>query len=45
MILAENIVNAFIARKHAESWAAWANNNIVMSRVLAEAEVLSSDND
>ena len=44
MVLAENIVNAYIARKRAESWAVWANNNIVMSRVLSEIEVLI-DND
>ena len=40
MILAENIVNAFTARKRSENWAAWANNNVVMSRVLSEIEVL-----
>lgn len=40
MILAENIVNAYVSRSHAESWAAWANKNPIMEKVLMEAEIL-----
>jgi len=38
MITAENIVQAFHARKKSENWAAWANNNPASARLLAEIE-------
>ena len=38
MIIAENIVQSFRARKNSENWAAWANNNPASARLLTEIE-------
>lgn len=43
LILAENIVTAYQTRKRSENWAAWAENNPVMAKILAEAEKNAND--
>jgi len=44
MILAENIYNAYRARKASGNWGEWANANPSMARVLAQIEMIN-DND
>lgn len=38
MILAENIYNAYHARRRSENWAAWAEKNPGMAKILFELE-------
>jgi hypothetical protein len=37
---AENIVNAYHARKNSDTWAKWASQNPEMEKILIEAEIL-----
>lgn len=38
MILAENIYNAYHARRRSENWAEWAEKNPAMAKILFELE-------
>ena len=38
LILAENVVQAFQARKKSDNWAEWANNNPTSARLLTDIE-------
>lgn len=39
LITAENIVIAYHSRKRSDNWAAWAEDNKAMARMLAEVEI------
>jgi hypothetical protein len=42
LVVAENIVNAYQSRAKSQSWAAWANENKVMSSLLNDAEIIAN---